>query len=646
MSSLEQVQSVGAADGLIGLQRKLSTTKPEDARKQPRRSIQEWMALAALLGANLTLNLWNLGINGWANSFYSAAVQSGTKDWESFFFGSSDWGNSITVDKPPLSLWLMGLSVRLFGFSPASIVIPQALLGVGTTLFIYLILRRHCGMIASVVGAVVFFTTPIVALMSRYNNPDPLMLFLMSAAAYLVITALESGRTRTIALAGALLGLAFMTKQLQGLMNLPVLALAFLLYSQLPMLRRLGALAIAALTTVVFGTAWMLIVDLLPASSRPFVGGSSTNSVLQLTMGYNGLDRITGNEDPTASLIPAQFRPVATDAGVLRLLNANYGQEASWLLVAGIFAAVVLLVARKRLGEAKGLQATILVSTLWLIIVFLVLSFMGQQIHTYYTAALGPPLALTIGLGAQFIITTRGSARYRMLSSVIAFLGITTSWLLLNATVGWPQWLPVGIFIAGTTACVALFFPAPHRRVPQIAGGLLATVLIIGPLATSIYSTGVPQTGSNPLSGRLSVNESGISHFLAQVKENRPPWAHDIAMGRDPSPELEEKIKHAPEACTWAAATYASQTAAKLQLATDRPVMPLGGFAGKDPSPTLERFQQLVAEGRVCYFVWQDDFLSAVQEATTVQTISRWVKDRFESETLGGTTVYNLRRAL
>lgn len=614
-------------------------------RGHPKHPQWERPALLTVLATNALLYGWNLGINGWANYFYSAAVQAGTMDAKAFFYGSSDWGNSITVDKPPLSLWVMGLSVRIFGFNPIAMLLPQVLIGVGTTLLIYLILRRCVSGLAALFGATVFFTTPIVTLMSRYNNPDPLMLLLMVAAVWYTLRSIETGRGRFFVIAGALLGWAFMTKQLQGLLSVPAIGLGYLLFSPQRWARRLGSAAAAMGALIATGGLWMTIVDLIPEDQRPYVGGSSSNSVLQLTLGYNGIDRIAGGgEVSEAMLAPAQFRLVDNDAGIFRLLNANYNQEASWLLFAAILAVLFLIISWKIHRGTAAARALVAVSGLWLLTAFLLLSFMGNQIHTYYTAALGPPVALVLGITLDSFVFNRNSLRARICGAAIGLTGLLTSWLILAGATGWPEWLSTAILAAGIVAISALIIKPPSVKVEAVAAGLLGVSLLFGPAATSIHNVTLSFSGSNPLSGMISRNPAGISHLLDSLRNNNPIWAHDIAFGRDPDSEVVDVLA-ASKGCTWAAASYASQTAARLQLESGRPVMPLGGFAGTDPSPTLDEFKDRVAAGEICYLVQQEAFVEVQEPNSSSMAISTWVQNNFQSEKLRNTTVYRLTKS-
>ncbi|WP_285249442.1 glycosyltransferase family 39 protein [Pseudarthrobacter sp. fls2-241-R2A-168] len=609
----------------------------------PASAARERLALLLLLLSNTVLYVYNIGINGWANYYYSAAVQSGSKDPVAFFFGSSDWGNSISVDKPPLSLWVMGLSVRLFGFNPGAVVIPQAVMGVLTTWLIYKIIRKHFGTPAALFAGFVFYTTPIVTLMSRYNNPDPLMLLLMTSSVWFVLRSIETGKGRFFVMAGALLGLAFMTKQLQGLLGLPALGLAYLLYSPQRLLSRLGTISVGLCALAVTGGLWMTVVDLVSPEHRPYVGGSKVNSFLQLTLGYNGIERIAGSEqDPTTQQIPDQFRSVDSDAGIFRLLNANYNQEASWLLFAALLALVLLAVTWRSIAKTGATRALILLSGLWLLTTFLLLCFMGNQIHTYYTAALGPAMALVLGIALAAFTRTRSSRLVRAIGAAVALTGLLTSWLIMGGTILWPDWLPTIVLGAGIASVSALAIRPPNRKVEAVAALLLGASLLFGQGMTSIHNVTVGFNGSNPLSGGLSKNPGSISHLLNSLRKNDLPWAHDIAYGRVPEIGVVDVLTEASH-CKWAAASYASQTAARLQLESGRPVMPIGGFAGSDPSPTLEDFKRMVARGDICYLVQQEAFLDVQAPGAPVTAISTWVRENYAPEVLGTTTVYRLK---
>ncbi|MGZ4331860.1 MAG: glycosyltransferase family 39 protein, partial [Solirubrobacteraceae bacterium] len=254
--------------------------------------------LAGLLLLTAALYLWGLSRNGTANQYYSAAVQAGTHSWKAFLFGSLDAGNYITVDKPPASLWAMELSTRLFGFSSFSMLLPQALEGVAAVALLYSTVRRWFNRPAALLSGLVLALTPVAALMFRFNNPDALLVLLLVAGAYCVTRAVERGQTRWIALAGAALGFAFLTKMMQAFVVLPAFALVYLVAAPVPLRRRFWHLLVGGIVLVASAGWWVALVELWPASARPYIGGSTDNSVLELVFGYNGLGRISGGSGP------------------------------------------------------------------------------------------------------------------------------------------------------------------------------------------------------------------------------------------------------------------------------------------------------------------------------------------------------------
>ncbi|MCW2603179.1 MAG: hypothetical protein JWN61_1314, partial [Pseudonocardiales bacterium] len=350
-------------------------------------------ALGVLLVATGVLYLWNLAASGWGNSFYSAAVQAGSVNWEAFFFGSSDAANSITVDKPPASLWIMALSVRIFGLSSWSVLVPQALMGVATVGIVYATLRRRFPAGIALLGGAILAVTPVATLMFRFNNPDALLVLLMSIAGYAVVRAIDTGRARWLIGAGVLLGFGFLTKQLQVLLVLPGFALTYLICAPSSILRRLKELLLAGLAMVAAAGWWIAIVELTPAQYRPYIGGSQSNSILELTLGYNGLGRLTGNE--TGS-VGGGGNWGAT--GWTRLFDDEIGGQITWLIPSALILLVAGLVVARRVRSDPA-RAQLLMWGTWLIVTALTFSFMAGIFHAYYTVALAPAIAGTVAAG-------------------------------------------------------------------------------------------------------------------------------------------------------------------------------------------------------------------------------------------------------
>lgn len=477
-----------------------------EARARTGRPRWERPAFAGLLIATALLLLWDLGSSGYANSFYSAAVQAGSESWKAFFFGSSDAGNSITVDKPPAALWPMMLSVRLFGLGSWQVLVPQALMGVATTAVLYAAVRRQFGPGAALLSGAAFALTPVAALMFRFNNPDALLTLLLTVTVYCVLRALDGARTKWLLWAGVAVGFAFLTKTLQAFVILPPLAVLYAVCAPTPLRRRLGQLLLAGLAMVVAGGWWVAIVELWPASSRPYIGGSQNNSFLELTLGYNGLGRINGNE--TGSVGGGGRAGGGGggggwgETGIDRLFSANIGGQISWLMPAALVLLVAGLVvtwrARRATDSLEGMARSAFLA--WggsLLITALVFSYMQGIFHEYYTVALAPFVAALIGMGVAVLWEERGTrAALLTLSGTLALTAVW-SYVLLGRATGYLPWLRWAVLVGGLLAAAALPFAArAGRRVLLATAALGLGAALAGPLAYCLTTVSTGHTGS------------------------------------------------------------------------------------------------------------------------------------------------------
>ena len=465
------------------------------------------------------LYLAGLSRGGWANDFYSAAVQAGSTSWKAFFFGSFDGSSFITVDKTPASLWAMELSARVFGLNYWSVLVPQALAGVACVGVLYVTVKRWFGPAAGLLAGAVLALTPVAALMFRFNNPDALLVLLLTAAAYGVTRAIESGRTRWLVLAGALIGVGFLTKMLQAFLVLPPYALAYLVAGPPRLGRRLAQLAAFGAAVVAAAGWWVAAVMLIPAADRPYVGGSTSNSILQLALGYNGLGRLNGNETGSVGFGGGRGgSPFGGGSGLTRLFSAEMGGQIAWLLPAALIALAGLVWLSRGGGGAGGaggrasrLRAAALIWGGSLLVTGAVFSFMAGIIHPYYTVALAPAIGALVGIGAVEGWRRRDQWAGRILLSVMLAATALWSGVLLNRT---PSWYPAvhvlvlvtGLLAAAVFAAWPAVVPAVRRARARTALAAGAVVLgltgaLAGPAAYTLATVTSAHTGALPSAG-------------------------------------------------------------------------------------------------------------------------------------------------
>ncbi|MEU0493984.1 glycosyltransferase family 39 protein [Mycobacterium sp. NPDC006124] len=646
------------------------TTQRPATTEQPEPSVDpRWAkpALATLLVA--TAGFWCIGLgrNGWANAFYAAAVQAGTKSWKAFLFGSSDAANAITVDKPPASLWPMEISARIFGVSSWSIQLPQVLLGVASVALLYVIVKKQFGPAAGLIAGVTLALTPVATLMFRYDNPDALLVFLMVASVWALLRAVHDGRTRWLVSCGVLLGMGFLTKQLQVLLVVPGLALTYLLAGP-PRLRvRLAQLLAGLGAMLVAAGWWVLLVELWPADDRPYIGGSENNSFLDLTFGYNGLGRLMGGEgnSPGGGSMPAM--PGGGDspfghAGIGRMFTGESGAQISWLLPAALIALVVGLVVTRRLPRTDRDRAQYLAWGGWLIGTAGVFSAMSGLFHDYYTVALAPAVAALVGIGAADLWRRRASTwAVTVLAGTTAVTG-GWSWILLSRTtdfVGWLRWVVLAAALVAASALAISALPTARRpRMQSVAAAVAIAMAIAGPLSYSIQTVSTAHTGGVVTAGPQipGTGMAAMGPASDSVGASAPPGRADTEVPA----EVVTTLSSDSERFTWVAATPGSTEAGYYQLATDLPVMALGGFGSSDPAPTLTQFQGYVADGRVHYYVESTGLglpkgmndsgtplaPPGANGSTEAEQIKDWVEKEFTPVTVDGVTLYDLTAPL
>jgi 4-amino-4-deoxy-L-arabinose transferase-like glycosyltransferase len=617
-------------------------------------------AVVGLLVATAAFYLYNLTSSGWANSFYSAAAQAGSSNWAAFFFGSFDGANSITVDKPPASLWVMALSVKVLGLNSFGILFPQVVMGVASVGVLYATVKRQFGAAAGLVAGAVLALTPVAVLMFRFNNPDALLTFLMVLAAWATMRAIEKTSTKWFMLVGVFLGFAFLTKTLQAFLVVPGFALAYLVAAKTSLPRRIGHVLLGGVAILLSAGWWVAIVELLPGSMRPYIGGSQTNSFLELTFGYNGLGRITGDE--TGSVGGGGGNWGATGLG--RMFNAEIGGQISWLIPAALLLMAAGLYFRGRRPSTDTRRAAYLVWGGWLVVTLLTFSLMAGIFHAYYTVALAPAVAALVGMGAAEAWEHRDRPVGSIVLAVATAATAVWGFVLLSRSVEWNSWLRIVVLAVGLAAAFGfLVVSRVHRHaVPVIVGAALFASLL-GPAAYSVQTVSTAHSGSIVDAGPTVAGAGGPGGGMrgapgqapggtiqGQTPGGMPGGTAQGGRGvmggllnaSTPSTAVVSALSANADQYTWVAAAIGSQNAAGLQLGTQLPVMAIGGFNGSDPSPTLAEFQTYVQEGKIHYFLAGGGFGGQNGGSNAAAQISAWVQQNFSAVTIGGTTFYDL----
>ncbi len=414
--------------------------------------------LLLLLVVTAALYLWDLGASGWANSYYSAAVQAGTKSWKAFFFGSTDASNFVTVDKTPGSLWVMEISGRIFGVNAWSVLVPQALEGVAAVGLLFAAVKRWFSPAAALLAGAVFVLTPVAALMFRFNNPDALLVLLLVGGAYTMTRALEDGRMRWIASTGALVGFGFLAKEMQAFLVLPAFGLVYPLAGPPKLGRRIAQVVTLGVVTLVAGGWWVAVVQLWPASSRPYIGGSQNNSFWNVLFGYNGFGRLTGNESGSVGASGPGGTGNWGPTGITRMFNSAFGGQISWLLPAALLLLVAGLAFTATRARTDRTRAALGLWGGWLVVTGLAISLGQGIIHEYYSVALAPAIGAVVGIGATTFWSRRDNPLVRVLLGFVIAVTALLSYVLLNRT---PTWFPmlrslVLVFGLGIALAVAI----------------------------------------------------------------------------------------------------------------------------------------------------------------------------------------------
>ncbi len=626
------------------------------------------LALAAALALAAVLDVHRLSQNGYGNIFYSAGVESMLRSWHNFFFVSFDPGGLVTIDKPPLALWLQAASAKLFGFHPLSVLLPEAIVGVLSVALLYRALARRLGGWAGVAGALALAVFPSFVAISRTNNVDALLIALMILACDAALRACETGRSRSLIWSAVLVGLAFNTKTLAAYLVVPGIALAFLLFAPRSIGRRLLQLLAAGAVLLVVSGAWMLAVELTPASQRPYVGSSTNNTELGLTFSYNGFGRVGGQTGGPGQIpvgtgafphavVPAHGKPaqpapphlaktepIFTPAGrpaptppavlpngrernpipfggpvgPLRLFERGLGDQGAWMLpfaLVGLIAFALLVLGAGRRRRDPRL-ALLVVFGGWMLVEAAVLSLSKGIVHPYYVSALGPGVAAMVGAGAYAFARFARRRDWRLVVLAAAVGATLPVQLALLNKAHYMAWFRTPLVVLAAVGVLAALLGAFALRGLAIAALALALgVLLIAPGAYSSTNWLAPVESTFPAAGpRAAAGPGGYGVDAAHV-------AVDRAL-------LRYVQSHRP-GTRWSVLADASNTASPMIL-LGGDAGAVGGFSGTDPALSGAGLARLVRRGEARYVLLGGEFSTRGGNGATaaVQRFCRVVHTR------------------
>ncbi|GAX56108.1 ArnT family glycosyltransferase [Streptomyces olivochromogenes] len=635
-----------ADGGFVARGRRLFTGPAEDPR---------WTrpALWAILLAATALYAWNItSISG--NSFYNAAVYSGTKSWKAFFFGALDSGSFITVDKPPFALWVMGLSARAFGFGTWQLALPMVAVGTGSVALLHRMVKRDFGPVAATVAALALALTPITVAINRDTNPDPILVFLMLLGAAGLFKAVRTGRLMPLVWSAVAIGFAFNTKMMQAYVVLPAFFLVHLWAARGSLGRRIRHLAVATVALVVSSAWWMVVVDLIPASSRPYIGGSTDNTVWDLVIGYNGFGRIFGAGSSVGSA--GNGASFGGSAGVHRLFNEIMGGQISWLIPFATIALIAGLILRGRAPRTDARRAALMLWGGWFVLHYLTFALAEGTFHPYYVTAMAPGIAALAGAGGVTLYRAFREGSAAKWGWVLpAAVAASAAWaiVLLQRVSGSGTLYTVAEIVvgaAGTVAVLGLLAGRFARRDRLIGFAALAAVvaLLAGPAAYSVSAATSATNGTNPTAGPSTgggmggmgggpggASGSGRTSGTGGRSMGEPPSGGGSApsgSGTRPSGQMGgggtqvssamiTYLKKHQDGATWLLAVATDQTASSIILESGQPVISMGGWSGSDNAMTLAKLKSLVKSGKLHYIIVSSDGGQG-----TNSEIATWVK--------------------
>ncbi len=677
---------------------------PYEAEKVPaQRGVKRWLpwhrlALIGITLISIFMNFYRLGANGYS-SYYAAAVRSMMDNWHNFFFAAYDPGGFVSIDKPPVGFWLEVISAKIFGFNTVSILLPSALAGVLSVLLLYHLVRRHFGVVAGLLSALALAVSPISVVTNRNITIDSVLALTLLLGAWTVMRAAETGRLRWLLLTAVIIGIGFNIKMLEAYLVVPAYGLLYLLAAPRSIWKRIAHLAIASALLLVISFSWVVVVDLVPASQRPYVGSTQDNSELSLAIGYNGIQRLLGQSGggaggsrpanaPNFSNGNKEFTPPGSNgatnsgtngtlpqppsgtsgvpgssggsggpggggpgggifnigtAGLLRLFTQPLAEQIVWLLPLAILGAVALAWQRRpRFKEDRHRQSLVLWGT-WLLtmgVFFSVASFF----HQYYMTVFAPAIAALFGIGlvTMWRDYRRGGWRGWLLPIAIV-VTIAEQIYILTSYPAWGKILIPILAILGVIAVGALVgarvFPRLERKarylLPALSLGILAMMITPTVWATIPVLT---STQADTLTAGPS-STSGSSFTIGSGQSSGSRQGTNFGGGQDETTANSALLKYLEAhqgSAKYLVAVDSSNQADAIILATNKPVMTLGGFSGSDPILTTNQLAALAKSGTIRFFLLNSGGFGGGGQGQS--SLTTWIKQHCKVVTISGSS--------
>lgn len=597
------------------------------------------------------LSFYNFAYDGYGNLYYSAAVKSMSMSWHNFFYLSFDPAGFLSVDKPPVALWIETAFVKIFGFHSFSLMLPEALAALGSVLILYHLVKRSFGFAAGCIAALLLAVTPVFIAAARSNNPDAMLVLILLLAAWAITIASKTGHIRHLVLAAVILGIGFNTKMLVAYLILPAFVLVYLWGSGIKWNRKVLHLAMAAIILVVVSFCWVMAVDLTPAANRPYVGSSSNNSEMNLVFGYNGLNRlktsehIMGNQQKPKQTMTSpktqsngsqstQAMKVNHDTpGVLRMLEIYVGEQISWFLplaAVGTIGAVIYIRGIEK-GRRRQKIATLLLWGCWTIVMLVFFSFYRSLTHRYYLNVMAPGLAALGGIGFSCMVKLMMQEE-KPWTKIFLPIGLCLSAAFhLIMIAHYPVWFivlwPFDAVCIGLAVALLLFLGfhlhRKYNRVITWIAGMALGCLLVAPAAWSFTTVAARVNGSDAYAGPSLLGKSNFLIPSAVHLSNQ--LGGDV---EDPTPSdyiksLSVYLERHQNGAQYLVAMPSTALADKMIIFTGKPVMAIGGYNGANPILTLYDFQMLVKQGKVKYLLDTDayPFSKAYEDSPNAQLL-------------------------